>query len=179
MNGHQNNETDVIEQNEDSPTVEKEAATATVGTEPCEAGTDELAEVKNCLLQLTADFENFKRQALRREAETRDRAVRGVLEELLPVLDNFERAVAAAQNSNDVQSLKVGVEFILQQFEEALKSQGAQPIVAQGQPFDPTQHEAIEQVEDSGESGTIIGEVQRGFLYNGKVLRPSRVRVAK
>jgi molecular chaperone GrpE len=140
---------------------------------------DELAQVKSRLLHLTADFENFKRQAARRETEARERAVRGVLEDLLPVLDNFERAVAAAQNSNDVQSLKTGVEFILQQFEEAIKSHGVEPIAARGQGFDPARHEAIEEIESEQEPGTVVDDVQRGYIYKGNVLRPSRVRVAK
>jgi molecular chaperone GrpE len=146
---------------------------------PESSAQDELAQTKSQLLHLAADFENYKRQAARRETETRERAVRGVLEDLLPVLDNFERAVLAAKNSTDVQSLKVGIEFILQQFEEAIKNQGAEPIEARGQSFDPTRHEALEQIESEEKAGTIVDEVQRGYTYKDRVLRPSRVRVAK
>lgn len=140
---------------------------------------DELTKTKSQLLQLAADFENYKRQAARRESETRDRAVRGVLEDLLPVLDNFERAVSAAGSTSDVQSLRVGVEFILQQFQEALKNHGAEPIEAKGKKFDPARHDAIEEVESEEAAGTIIDDVQRGYNYKGHILRPSRVRVAK
>lgn len=139
----------------------------------------ELSEAKTQLLHLAADFENYKRQALRREQETRERAVRSVLEDLLPVLDNFERAVGAAETTSDVQSLKIGVEYILQQFQEAIKNSGAQPIDAVGKPFDPARHDAIEEVESDSKPGTVVQDVQRGYLYKDKVLRPSRVRVAK
>jgi len=139
----------------------------------------ELSEAKTQLLHLAADFENFKRQALRREQETRERAVRNVLEDLLPVLDNFERAVEAAATTSDVQSLKIGVEYILKQFQEAISNSGAQPIDAVGKPFDPAQHDAIEEIESDQKAGTVVQDVQRGYLYKDKVLRPSRVRVAK
>ena len=139
----------------------------------------ELNETKAQLLQVAADFENFRRQAARRETEIREYAVRGVLEDLLPVLDNFERAVGAAEKTADVNSLKIGVEYILQQFQEALKSSGAEPIEAVGKPFDPLQHEALEQVESEAQAGTVVDDVQRGYLFKGKVIRPSRVRVAK
>jgi len=140
---------------------------------------DELSQAKNQLVQLTADFENYKRQAQRREQETRERAVRSVVEDLLPVLDNFERAVQAAQSTSDVQSLKVGVEFILQQFQESLKSHGVEPMEVKGQTFDPKKHDAIEEVESSEKPGTIVEDVQRGYVYKGNIIRPSRVRVAK
>lgn len=138
----------------------------------------ELAETKAQLLQLAADFENYKRQAARRESETRDRTVRSVVEDLLPVLDNFERAVDAAKNATDVESLRVGVEFILQMFQEALRNNGVQPIEAKGQSFDPLHHEAIEEIESDEAPGTIVEEAQRGYVYKGHVLRASRVKVA-
>ena len=139
----------------------------------------ELDETKAQLLQIAADFENFRRNASRRETEAREYAVRGVLEDLLPVLDNFERAVQAAEKTDDVKSLKIGVEYILQQFQEALKSSGAQPIEAVGKVFDPLQHEALEEIESDSVAGTVVDDVQRGYFFKGKVIRPSRVRVAK
>jgi len=140
---------------------------------------EELDQTKAQLLQVAADFENFRRNASRRETEIREYSVRGVLEDLLPVLDNFERAVEAAEKTQDVKSLKLGVEYILQQFQEALKSSGAEPIEAVGKAFDPSQHEALEEVESELSPGTIVDDVQRGYIFKGKVIRPSRVRVAK
>jgi len=139
----------------------------------------ELAEAKEQLLRLAADFENYKRLAVRREAETKERAVKSVLSDLLPVLDNFERAVHASSSTQDVQNLRVGVEFILQQLHEVLRGHGVELIEATGKPFDPQQHEAVEQVpSEEHESGTVIDEAQRGYSYRGQVLRPSLVKVA-
>ena len=138
----------------------------------------ELAETKAQLVHLAADFENFKRQAARRESEARDRAVRSLVEDLLPTLDNFKLAVEASRNSSDVESLRIGVEFILQMFEEALRNNGVKPIEAKGKSFDPLQHEALEQVESEEAPGTVVEEAQRGYVYKDQVLRASRVKVA-
>jgi len=140
----------------------------------------ELEETKNKLLHLAADFENYKRQAVRRESESKERAVKNVLSDLLPVLDNFERAVHASSSSQDVQNLKVGVEFILQQLHEVLRSHGVEPIEAAGKKFDPQFHEAQEEVpSEEHESGTILDETQKGYRYKDQVLRPTIVKVAK
>jgi len=137
------------------------------------------AEVDDRLLRLAADFENYKRQAARREIEVRERAVRSVVEDLLPVLDNFERALQAARNAKDVDTLRIGVEYIFQQFSDALKSHGIEPIQAHGKPFDPLHHDALEEVQsEEHPEGTVVEEAQRGYSFKGKVLRPSRVRVA-
>jgi molecular chaperone GrpE len=139
----------------------------------------DVTEADDRFLRAVADLENYKRQSLRREVESRERAVRGVIEDLLPVLDNFERALDAAKNARDVESLRVGVEFIAQQFRDALKNHGVEPIEAQDKMFDPLHHEALEEVGDSGRpEGTVISEAQRGYVFKGQVLRPSRVRVA-
>jgi molecular chaperone GrpE len=138
-----------------------------------------LSEAKEKLAYLAAEFENYKRQAARRETEVREQSVKGVMLDLLPVLDNFERAVAAAKNARDVDSLRVGVEYILQQFREALRSHGVEPITAQGQAFDPVQHDALEEIHSSEHpEGTVIEETQSGYSYKGRVPRPSRVKVA-
>ena len=140
---------------------------------------DELMQAKTQLLQLAADFENFRKQAARRESETRERAVRSVVEDLLPVLDNFERALGAATSTPDIESLKTGVGFILQQFQEALKIHGVEPIESKGKTFNPKEHEALEEIESNQQAGTIVDDVQRGYSFKGQILRPSRVRVAK
>lgn len=165
MNSEETNETlsDSLENSEDGLVSSLEA---------------ELADTKAQLVQLAADFENFKRQAARRESEARDRAVRSLVEDLLPILDNFKLATEAAKNSTDIESVRVGVEFILQMFEEALRNNGVTPIEAKGQSFDPLQHEAIEEIESEEAPGTIVEEAQRGYAYKGHVLRASRVKVA-
>lgn len=139
----------------------------------------ELDEAKDRFLRLAADFENYKKLAVRREVESKERAIKTVLSDLLPVLDNFERAVHASGSTQDVQNLRVGVEFILQQLHEVLRSHGVELIEATGKPFDPQHHEALEEVpSEEHESGTVLDETQRGYIYKGQVLRPSLVKVA-
>ncbi len=154
----------------------------TVADETSEAPSEleaELEKTKAQLLQVSADFENFKRAALRRETETRERAVKRTFEDLLPVFDNFDRAVQATTNAKDVETLRIGMTFIAQQLDEALKSQGITIVQSKGQMFDPNQHEAIEEIEGSEEpAGTILEEASRGYLYRDQVLRPARVKVA-
>lgn len=159
---------------EDDPAKKKSGA-----REPEEEELSEEEKLQNRLLHLAADFENYKRQTARREQEIRERAQSSLLEELFPVLDNFERAVAAADKTDDVQSLKIGIEYILQQFQEALKNNGVEPIEAVGKPFDPALHDAVEESESEEKPGTVIEDLLRGYLFKGRVLRPSRVRVAK
>jgi molecular chaperone GrpE len=159
-------------------TVGENNAEASV-TEDTETVESVKAEYEDRLLRLAAEFENYKRLAARRESDARERAVRGVFEDLLPVLDNFDRAVQAAQNATSVDSLRVGVTYILQQLEDSLRGHGIEPIPAAGQPFDPLRHDALEEIADTGEqAGTVIEEVQRGYVYKGQVLRPARVKVA-
>lgn len=170
-----NNETDEVKE-ETSDDVETE--TTETENDELTALENELAETKTLLLQLAADFENYKRQAARRETETRDRAERRFAEDLLPILDNFERAVDASKNSTDVTSLRVGVEFILQMFQQALSNHGVVPIEAKGQAFDPLKHEAIAQVESEEAPGTVVAEAQRGYTYKDQVMRAAMVTVA-
>ena len=171
---------DNLEPDDDAPTATPEADDdAQTEPETADPRDLELAQAKAALLQLAADFENFKRLSARRETEARDRAVRSFTEDLLPVLDNFERAVDAAKNATDVASVRVGVEFILQMLRDSLKSHGVTVIAALGQPFDPMQHEAVEEIEADGASaGTIVEETLRGYAFKGQVLRASRVKVA-
>jgi molecular chaperone GrpE len=139
----------------------------------------QLEQTKAQLLHLAADFDNYKKLAARREAEVRERAARGVLEDFLPVLDNFERAVESTRNARDVEAVRVGVEYILKQFQEVLAAHGIEAIPAQGEPFDPLRHDALERVASSEHpAGTVVAETQRGYTHRGEVLRPSRVQVA-
>jgi len=138
-----------------------------------------LAETESKLAYLNADFENYKRQTFRRLDDERLRAQRSILNDLLPALDNFSLAQRYADRANDVASLKIGLDFVAQQMESALQSAGLEPIAATGQTFDPTLHEALEEVESDLPSGTVVEETTRGYRFGGTVLRPAQVKVAK
>lgn len=148
------------------------------GADDSSANGAQASDDNDRFLRAVADLENFKRQSTRRESESRDRAVRNVIEDLLPVMDNFERALDAARNARDVESVRVGVEFIAQQLRDALKNHGVEPIESKGQKFDPLHHEALEEIESDQPEGTVVEEAQRGYSFKGQVLRPSLVRVA-
>ncbi|RYG68092.1 nucleotide exchange factor GrpE [bacterium] len=147
---------------------------------PADEAAQQLAEAQEKLAYLTADFENYKRQTTRRIEEERVRSKRRVLETIFPAIDNFNLALKHAGTAQDVASLKIGLDYIAQQLEAALTESGLAPIETKGQQFDPTKHDALEEIEVEGVApGTIVEETQRGYTLDGQVLRPSRVKVAK
>ncbi len=152
-------------------------------TQNGETGADEtaqkLAETEEKLAYLAAELENYKRQTNRRMEEDRARTSRRVFDQILPALDNFALAMKYAGNAQDVNQLKTGLEFVAQQMQTSLEGAGLEAIPAAGQMFDPQRHEAIEEVESDQPSGTVVEELQRGYLYQGEVLRPARVKVAR
>ena len=126
-------------------------------------------------LRLYADFENLKKRVERERIEHRLRATESLLARLLPVLDNFERALAARGGE---ESLRSGVQMIYRQLFDELRREGLRPVEALGQAFDPTVHEAVATTSDSGlPAHTVVGELQRGYFFGDRLLRPSLVRV--
>jgi molecular chaperone GrpE len=108
-----------------------------------------------------------------------ERANARILEALLTIADNFERALNSAPATSNGEALREGVAMIHRQLLQLLEREGVQPIEAVGQPFDPNFHEALMQEEtDEQEPGTVLAELQKGYLLKSYVLRPSRVRVA-
>jgi molecular chaperone GrpE len=136
----------------------------------------EKADLMDRLLRRQAEFENFRRRAERERSEFLQFSAMDLVSDLLPVLDDFERALSAETSDREYAK---GVELIYQQFYEALKKMGLEPIETAGKQFDPTLHQAIERVVDAdAEDQAIVGEYQRGYNFKGKLLRPSMVRVA-
>lgn len=136
----------------------------------------ELDELHNRLLRLQADFDNFRRRSRQEKEELSQVVAYGVLKELLPVLDNFERALAAP--GQDAAQIRTGVELVYRQLGGSMERLGVKPIAAVGAQFDPAFHEAVMRVEDAGQAdGLIVEELQKGYEMGGKVLRPSMVKV--
>ena len=136
----------------------------------------DLAEKENKYLRLQADFENFRRRTRQEKEELAAVVTQNLLKDLLPFLDNFERALAA--ESSDAESLRAGVEMMYKQLVEALKKDGLEYIETKDKPFDPNFHQAVMRVEDSEkEDGTIVAELQKGYMVKGRVIRPSMVQV--
>lgn len=139
-------------------------------------GGEELAQLKDRHLRLLADFDNFRKRAEREREERARFSLTEPLRDLLPVIDNLERALAARGSLDD---LRQGVEMISRQFEEILRRFGVTAVAAVGQRFDPRVHEAVSRVESPAvEAPTVIDEMQRGYRLHDRLLRPAMVRVA-
>jgi molecular chaperone GrpE len=137
-----------------------------------------LEEKENRILRLQADFDNYRRRSrLDQEAAEKYRA-QSLVSEILPALDNFERALKVDVADDKMKSLLQGMEMIYRQLVEAVKKEGVEVIEAVGQPFDPHLHQAVMQVEDSSfEPNTVIEEFQKGYKLKDRIIRPSMVKV--
>ena len=134
------------------------------------------AELQDRFLRSQAEFQNFRKRVERERIELFEYAGMEAVRELLPILDNFERAVLVA--SADEEYAK-GMNLIYQSFYDTLKKLGLEPITSLDQPFDPNVHHAIEKVEmEEKPDHTVIGEFQRGYNFKGRLLRPAMVKVA-
>ena len=155
-----------------------EGADENAGPETLTEAQEAIAELNERIVRLTADFDNFRKRAQREKDEARQFANQGLLEKLLPVLDNFEMALTAVKGADP--SVRDGVQMILDQLLGVLKESGVEPVDAMGQPFDPNLHEALSQEETTEvEEGTVVQQVQRGYKLNDRLVRPARVVVAK
>jgi molecular chaperone GrpE len=134
------------------------------------------------LLRVTADFENFKKRAARERIEAAQFANAALLQKLLPILDSFEMALAAAKGAQgaSLDSLQAGITMIQQQLKTILTESGLEELDATGKPFDPAVHEAISQQEsDSTPEGQVLQQIRKGYKFRERLLRPSAVIVAK
>jgi len=136
----------------------------------------EKVELQDRLLRRQADFENFRKRADRDRSEFVQYAGMEFMREMLPILDDFERAMKV--ECSDANYTK-GVQLIYTRLYEALKKMGLEPMDTVGKAFDPNHHQAIERVEtDQAEDQTILGEFQKGYNFKSKLLRPAMVKVA-
>jgi molecular chaperone GrpE len=147
---------------------------------PLEEAQAEIARVRDQLLRTAADFDNFRKRTRRELDDAYKRGKEELLRELLPVFDDLYRAVVHAEQASDAKAVADGVGIVLTQFENTLGKVGIKRIDAVGGPFDPTVHEAIQQIETNDHpAGTVVAEVQRGYALGDRLVRPSSVVVAK
>ena len=155
------------------------APTAPPG-DPLALAQAETARLKDQLLRLAADFDNYKKRARRELADTAKMAREDVLKELLPVFDNLERATSHATQATDVKALTEGISMVTRQFVDTLGKLGIERVAALGLPFDPTVHEAVQHLETTEYApGTVAMELQAGYRQGDRVIRPAMVVVAK
>jgi molecular chaperone GrpE len=133
-------------------------------------------DLKDLLLRRQAEFDNFRKRSEREKSDFSQYAGMEIVRELLPILDDFDRALKV--ESADAEYVR-GVVMIYNRLYESLKKQGLEPIDTEGKTFDPHLHQAVERVETKdAEDNAVLGEFQRGYFFKGKLLRPAMVRVA-
>jgi molecular chaperone GrpE len=182
-----------IEMENEKQTPENPGEEPLVALEPGTVSPEQLAELKeraakadehwDRLLRTTADFDNFKKRAAREKQDAIKFANESLLQKLIPVLDNFDMALAAAQTSaggEAVQSLQTGVNMIYQQLKTALTESGLEELDAANKPFDPNLHEAVSQKETTEvPEGHVVQQLRKGYKFRERLLRPASVVVAK
>jgi molecular chaperone GrpE len=143
-----------------------------------DAKTREAESLQDRNLRLMAEFDNARKRAAREREDYTRFANESLIRELLPVLDNFDRALLAAKNESGAGAVTAGIELIHRELLRVLEKFGATPFSSLGQPFDPERHEAIARVQTTEHPEmTVVAETARGYLLNGKVLRPAMVSV--
>jgi molecular chaperone GrpE len=140
----------------------------------------ELEQLRDKWLRAVAELDNMKKRVERDRHELIKFANEELLKQILPVVDNLERAIHHAEKSEDKKALLEGVRMIHRQFITVLENLGVKPIEALHQPFDPSKHEAMMQVESNEhEPNTVVEELEKGYLLHDRLLRPSKVAVSK
>lgn len=137
-----------------------------------------LEEAENRILRMQADFENSRRRARLDLEATEKYKSQGLITELLPAIDNFERALKMEADNDQAKSLLQGMEMVYRSLIDTLKKEGAEQIEAVGKEFDPHLHQAIMQVEDENfGSNIVVEEFQKGYILKDRVIRPAMVKV--
>lgn len=138
---------------------------------------EQVKEAQDKWLRQLAEFENFRKRTNQEKQGMYNNGVRDTIEKFLPVVDNFERAVAATEDKES--STYKGIEMILKQMLEVMASMGVEEIPAEGEPFDPNVHAAVMHIEDESCDENVVVEVfQKGYKHGDRVIRPSMVKVA-
>ena len=174
-NGAGSDSEDVIFPEEEADAVDEAEEASAV-----EQLTTERDRMKEQLLRVAADFENFRKRSRKELEETRRRAVEDTLREVLPIVDNLERAAQAAKETTDVTAVADGVAMVLRGFEDIAARIGLRRVLSVGERFDPTRHDAMQQQEtDEHAPGTIVAEIVPGYELGDRLLRPAMVIVAR
>jgi len=162
---------------ESAPGATSESGSATEGA-PADAARDEVAEYREHLQRLQAEFANYRKRVLREQTQAIEMAAEPLVRKLLEVLDDFDLALIAAEQKPDFEKFHRGVELVYAKLQEALRSEGLERIEAEGARFDPEQHEAL-MGTSGGQGEPVVADVFRqGYRLRGRVIRPAGVRVA-
>lgn len=139
-----------------------------------------LKEADEKVLRVAADFDNDKKRIQKRAEEMLKYANEKIVTDLLPLIDDFDRALESLNQGHDLKTIQQGLNMVQTSFHKILSENGVEQIDALNKPFDPNLHEAVGQViSDTKEEDTVVEEMQRGYTLNGRLARPSRVKVSK
>jgi molecular chaperone GrpE len=139
----------------------------------------EKADLKDRMLRIAAEFENYKKRARKEQTDNEAKVREAVLRDMLEVMDNLERATAATGGAADLQSVQQGIALVLRLFAQKLERYDVKPLETKGKPFDPRLHEAISQAPSTEfPPGTVLNELQKGYKVGERLLRPAAVVVA-
>ena len=148
--------------------------------EPEQPAQEELQILQDKYMRLAAEFDNYKRRAQKDQRDAIRYANESLLKNLLPTIDNLERAIKSGIDAGASGALIEGVELTHKQFLETVGKLGVRQISSTGNPFDPTMHQAVAQVESASvEPNTVVEEFQKGYFLHDRILRPAMVTVAK
>lgn len=169
---------DIIEESEQDSTTNEEGKDLNTLRLELEENKSKAEEYYAHMQRLKAEFDNFRKRTQKEKEETAKYASERMIISLLPVLDNFERAVESTRSNKDFESLAQGVSMILKQFFKVLEDEGLKMIDSIGREFDPNIHEALLREESEQGQNIVLEEFQRGYYLKDKVIRPSKVKVS-
>ena len=161
---------------DDMPVEDTEQLESNTGTDGLSS---QLQDAEERVLRAQAEIENVRKRGRREYEDLRRYGEMNLLRDILPVLDNIERAIEASESTTDVETLREGFRMTASQIEKLLESHGCETIKTENEVFDPTVHEAISQQPGNGaDPGTVIGVTSRGYVLHDRVVRPAQVVVA-
>ena len=173
----ENKQEDVLHETDEQQEQEAEIIEEEVQSEE-EQLRKERDDLNNRLLRLQADYDNFRRRTQKEKEADRKYRSQSLVEELVPVLDNFHRALQVEVDGESAQKFADGMKMVYDQFQAALDKEGVEEIPAKGETFDPNLHQAVMQVEDENyDSNVVVEELQKGYRLKDRVIRPAMVKV--
>lgn len=175
-----NNQSDSTEVNQQDTTEQIESVEETeIPVEP--TWEEKFLEMNDRYVRLYAEFDNFRRRTQKERIELMATANAGILKDLIPVLDDFERAITFNETASEIDSVKEGFGLIYSKYKSILESKGLKPMESKGQPFDSELHEAIANIPAPSDDlkGKIVDDVEKGYLLNEKVVRFAKVVVGQ
>ena len=181
VNGTPETEPEVEETPEDTQAPEEKAETAEEEKDPLEEAQAKIAELNDALLRKMAEFENYRKRTVKEKAELILNGGEKTVTKILPVIDDMERAIENGKKTDDVETLREGMDLIYKKFITILEGMGVKRIDTDGQDFDTDYHEAIAMIPGMGDDkkGKVIDCVQTGYTMNDKVIRFAKVAVGQ